>query len=298
MASRSHLRLELVALVSAVAAATPVGAVVAEQTSRPERPATAISEKGLDRWLAVARAGRRHLDHATFGSFVTPPILDDAALYPGVVAVGDGRRWDCSGTLVGNQLVLTAKHCGNPTSVSVGAIVNAPGAYVVAVVPPPILHSAADAMLLRLQEPLVPLTSYPIARDCSTRSGPPRKVDLVGFGLRWPSGAFGSGWRAYGRVSVDHFGCDGAQAPPSRAAPCQPDLEFALPASPSIPDTCPGDSGGPVIAATKRGPTVVGVTSRGITSNINCGRGGIYVRADVIAEWARGYGASVAACPF
>lgn len=53
-----------------------------------------------------------------------------------------------------------------------------------------------------------------------------------------------------------------------------------------MPDTCPGDSGGPLYLATDYGTFLAGVTSRGYDNNVyDCSEGGIYVRPDKLVAW-------------
>lgn len=53
-----------------------------------------------------------------------------------------------------------------------------------------------------------------------------------------------------------------------------------------MPDTCPGDSGGPLYLATDYGTFLAGVTSRGYDNNVyDCSEGGIYVRPDKLVRW-------------
>lgn len=55
-----------------------------------------------------------------------------------------------------------------------------------------------------------------------------------------------------------------------------------------MPDTCPGDSGGPMYLETAFGTFLVGITSRGYFANVyDCSEGGIYVRPDKITNWIR-----------
>jgi secreted trypsin-like serine protease len=53
-----------------------------------------------------------------------------------------------------------------------------------------------------------------------------------------------------------------------------------------MPDTCPGDSGGPLYVASDFGTFLAGVTSRGYDNNVyDCSEGGIYVRPDKVVDW-------------
>ncbi len=53
-----------------------------------------------------------------------------------------------------------------------------------------------------------------------------------------------------------------------------------------MPDTCPGDSGGPMYLANDYGTFLAGVTSRGYDNNVyDCSEGGIYVRPDKLVAW-------------
>lgn len=294
MASRWRLRSAVLGVIALVTACD----------SRPDRPppAAILPKSNMSAFERVSLAEppnflAKSRDLEPVGPLVVPGTIDQGGAFPGVVAVGGGGRWECTGTLVGPRLVLTAKHCSWATAVALGASVEQGQARPYLVQEPAVVHSRADVALLRLVDAVPDARPHPLASRCPSVFSRPWEAELVGFGYRFATGAGGTGLRSSGKVTIAGLSCATAQAPAFSRLPCMNDLEFALRADPLAPDTCKGDSGGPVLVRGHGRRVIVGVTSRHIAEGGGCGQGGIYVRADAISDWARRYGAEVVECP-
>ena len=195
-----------------------------------------------------------------------------AGEYPECVAVGsrftDGRIvWGASGVLIAPNLVLTAHHAlrMNPNVVAMDTVSVQSSGDVVGIarhewpqwaelLPQPSLN---DLAVLVLQQAVLHVAhaQLPDEREI-LHSGD--TVEIVGFGRRDRNDASGFGTQRKGVVTVTVL-YDG---------------EFAA-GGPGQPDTCIGDSGGPVYAVSRDGRTLVGITSRSVEPE-DCGTGGIY----------------------
>jgi secreted trypsin-like serine protease len=238
--------------------------------------------------LSVATIGGGAPAHA---NPVSAPIVGGtpvaAGAWPDVVAV-IGRFGICTGTVIAEDLVLTAAHCLDiaPYEVVAGQIdLRWPGgerraiewarAY-------PDWEERYDIAVLMLTQPLR-AAPRAVAQACTARdrlvTGTP--LQLVGFGLTTKSGT-GTNTRLHeATVAVIDGTCT---TDPACAAAVAPGGEFT--AGGHGTDACYGDSGGPVYIATAHGPALVGVVSRGLADTVYpCGEGGVYVRADKVVAW-------------
>ena len=229
-------------------------------------------------------------DLGTDTSEVYPGRPDSTDMFPEVVAVGNDNGWQCSGVLVSPVLAMTAAHCPPPSRIYVGPQVidtDAANIYTVNVDS----QRWGDIALLRIQAiEGRHLRFLPLATGCPERFGTPLIATLVGFGSAFPE-SIPDGLRGYGRTRLAEMTCAGS----TNRLPCNPAEEFALTASPGDSDTCEGDSGGPVLAAIRGNATIVGITSRSIDGSV-CGRGGIYVRGDLLQRDAARLGIGVVPC--
>ena len=224
---------------------------------QPIEPQQRIESSGAGRAVVLERDDRGFLD---------------------VVLVGSPVAFHCTGILIAPAAVLTAAHCAPAAVVGFGQRASRLLARVEVV--DSIRHPVLDVALLRLER-AVPLPVRP-RRLRVDRDDPTSVVRLVGFGvddIRHPT-SFGVKRRV--DAVANGWGCDRGRA---RSARCRPDAELLLTAVGGA-DTCRGDSGGPVLEPTPDGYRLMAITSRSTASGgAACGRGGIYVRVDVIDAW-------------
>lgn len=136
------------------------------------------------------------------------------------------------------------------------------------------------------------------------RNGPHKYfVRAVGYGLTATPTAMSAqptyGFRLYADIAVARAPCTARDG----AFGCEPGSELVAQGHPAHrpggerPDTCGGDSGGPIYAlvdgTNAKEFIVVGVTSRGIDAS--CGSGGVYglVAGDRVGAWLTHHGAKV-----
>jgi secreted trypsin-like serine protease len=139
-----------------------------------------------------------------------------------------------------------------------------------------------DVGIVMLEHPLA-AKPRAIAFECSTRNHliPGSMLDVVGFGLTTTAGVGDNTKMHQAKIAVTDGDCT---REPACATAVAPGGEFV--AGGHGTDACFGDSGGPVYINTANGPGLIGVVSRGIASyGQPCGDGGIYVRADQVADW-------------
>jgi hypothetical protein len=227
------------------------------------------------------------------GQRVTDPSFNDC------VAVGwmtaDGFDVECTGTLIGKDVVVTAGHCaenGSPTHVFVGNDTH--GAGTVIGIKSHVRHKdylgrpqwLNDIMILILDRPVIASEAKPRPIALSALMMQGTRVTVVGFGLT-ETGQIGVKHRASIKLVSPACGEDTDQI----TFGCHGGLEsVAVPAVPcGIEDTCSGDSGGPlyVLDGTTHNWCLAGITSRGLPAK-SCGNGGLYVRVDQYLKWIQG----------
>jgi len=196
--------------------------------------------------------------------------------------------FECSGVLVGADVVLTAGHCANPAigtldNVLIGAASLAhpedgETIAVTAIHEYPSSQTTIDITALELAHN-ASITPHPIATGWARLDVVnAAAVQIVGFGAIDSTGNTYVDALQEATTAITDFDC-------SQSAECyagaKPDGELG--AGGSGVDTCSGDSGGPLYLLTRYGTFVAGITSRGYTPE--CGTGGIYARPDKIVAW-------------
>lgn len=209
--------------------------------------------------------------------------------------VFQGQYVGCSGTLIANNVVLTAGHCvGGITHVILDSVDwYRDGGEIIEVektVEYPNSWRTYDIAVLKLKEK----TSIPprrIALDCLLdeylQDG--AEVAVVGFGSTSERGGGNNTALNEGITYVQDADCDQSYIDGIRSG-CNGSVSPGgeIGAGGNNVDACYGDSGGPLYLLTPEGEFLVGVTSRayaGVSSRYPCRDGGIYVRPDAVFDW-------------
>ena len=238
-------------------------------------------------WVSVATAGEP--DHGPISVVGGEPV--ESGDWPDAAALMFHDVFACSAVLIAPDVVLTAGHCfGSPYSLKkqvvldtndyeVGGIsINIAEQYVY---PDPL--RTFDIAVFVLEES-APVAHRPLLLDCLADDWLQEGLDVsvVGFGATDPDGVSRNQILHEARTTVRVPAC------PDGKYGCNPQVspDGELVAGGDGVDSCVGDSGGPLYAHTPKGIYLVGITSRAaLPAETACGGGGIYVRADAIADW-------------
>lgn len=208
--------------------------------------------------------------------------------WPDAVALVDGGVPFCSGTLIAEDLVLTAAHCvadGVTPQVRVDTLdgYSGPTTEVARVHIHPAWETTFDAAVLELQTPVRGVAPRPLVPGCArSELVDGARVTVAGFGIRGldfdaPDGdLYAADLQIASLECPTNEGCN---------AQVRPDGELIAAGRVGV-DSCYGDSGGPLYLRSSYGSFLAGVVSRATyTATADCGEGGIYVRADSLAGW-------------
>lgn len=210
---------------------------------------------------------------------------------------GGERRARCTGTLIDRDIVLTAAHCvcvQRPTNVFVGDNTastepSSRGLFYPIVETRAALHcgaegsdTAVDIAVVRLKNPVLGVAPLSYAADEIVDRATAFRV--VGFGATNEAGSDYDPQKQEAAVPALSTACD--RAGDSQKYGCQIGQEIVA-GQRRTPDTCTGDSGGPLLVSAKSdagspsapGFSIAGVTSRSVAGAATaCGDGGIYER--------------------
>lgn len=202
--------------------------------------------------------------------------------FPDCCAVGDFDSYFCSGTLIAPNLVVTARHCCEPTRVFLkGHDTSRPLQGEVIGVLRNIHHPTADIQVLVLERNSTVPPRH-IARADEVEGA--TECTLVGFGTIDLDGVQGYGLKRKVKLGITSLDCS-TTSEQSRFG-CNPEIEMVAGHRGLLRDSCRGDSGGPLYIEGDKGFCLLGATSRGAKdANHTCGDGGIYIRVDKFVDW-------------
>lgn len=214
--------------------------------------------------------------------------------FPDCVAVGNDRRFGCTGTLIAPNVVVSAGHCQTlATRVFFGNDIDKPGRTIA--VRDAFVHPKYDKPPRPDHNDLVVLvldrktTVTPRCIATTSQIDKAKEGRAVGFGNVDRNGSFGYGIKRQVDVPIASPSCSGKVGNKSDASfyGCAKSLEIVAGKQLLAMDSCTGDSGGPFYIA---GPSntwlLAGATSRASDDAFStCGDGGIYVRIDKYRQW-------------
>lgn len=212
--------------------------------------------------------------------------------FPDCVAVGDDDEYQCTGTLIAPNVVLSAGHCSTvATRVFFGSDVGKKGTEigVKKCVRHPMYRKGGkeNDLLVLVLDKKASVKPRRIATAAAINAATEGRA--VGFGSTNPNGDFGYGVKRQVDVPIVSPGCSGKVngEADSVAYGCDRLLEIVAGKQVLGRDSCKGDSGGPFyVADGKKGWLLAGATSRATAGAVDtCGDGGIYVRVDKYVSW-------------
>lgn len=224
-----------------------------------------------------------------------PPVVGGGPATPGdwpdTGALFVEDLFACTAVLIEPDLLLTAAHCmGGPflsKGVWLDTVDHASGGGVWVDVREGFEHpdpfNTFDLAVFVLEEP-APVAPRRLLLDCLVDDylAEGSEVTIVGFGATDEAGRQPTTKLNEARTTVQIPACDRSDRG------CNLDVapDGELIAGGDGVDSCSGDSGGPLYIHTPRGDFLAGITSRAaLPTDTPCGNGGIYVRADAVADW-------------
>lgn len=219
--------------------------------------------------------------------------------FPDCVAVGavpKGKKraeWQCTGTLIAPNVVVTACHCSesatrvhfgndvakNGTVIGVARAVRHPG-YEKS-------QEERDDLLVLVLEKKATVPPRVIADSASIDAATDGRA--VGFGNVDSTGSIGYGVKRMVDIPIASNACKGTlkgKGTDAKRYGCNRDVELVAGKPMLAKDSCSGDSGGPFYIPKGKNWLLAGATSRATTSAARtCGDGGIYLRLDKYREW-------------
>lgn len=198
--------------------------------------------------------------------------------YPSVGEVGTVSDFDCTGTLIAPQYVLTAAHCAEGVGQTGGRFRVGGQVYRTTRI---FIHpnyrpqrlgedSANDIAIYQLDRPVTGVTPSPLYRSAPTRG---QMLTLVGYGYG------GTGTRGHdGVYGIKRVG----NTPIDTVTPKLIKWRFD---NNSESNTAPGDSGGPLFLNVGGVNYIAGVTSGGERDNSGIGDRSFNTRVDAYLTW-------------
>jgi hypothetical protein len=212
------------------------------------------------------------------------------------VALTDASGTFCTGTLIAPQVVVTAAHC---VVMPDGSLADAAD---VVVVSDALVADSAPASRQHQAAALIPHEEYSAFAFSDDPDGLANDRDIALVLLASPvNDVMPADVMPLDQVDqvlqqgteciITGFGITSEQTPETGTlyiaeAPYirRSESEFIVGHN-GTPDSCYGDSGGPIYVDTAAGFFLVGATSRGVTSGDTCGTGGIYGLVPAFDDW-------------
>ncbi|WP_433796632.1 S1 family peptidase [Actinoplanes sp. CA-252034] len=180
----------------------------------------------------------------------------------------------CTGTLIKENWVVTAKHCATPRTVRVGSVDRTSGGTVVAV-RRAVDHPRIDVKLLQLA---TPVTHAP-ARIPVASGAVGTATRLIGWGQTCPDRGCGSTPRVANELDTSIVADD-------RCVGIDGAYEICTDNPRGVAGACYGDSGGPQVRLIDGRWALIGVTSRAGDNSPVCATGpSIYGDLPAIRAW-------------
>jgi hypothetical protein len=205
--------------------------------------------------------------------------------FPETVLIDPVVASRCSGVLVAPGVILTARHCTPVERVTFAVEVDTPAATYEIL--REILHPdrSVDAALLVL-DGLPPIS--PVIWRTGGEPPPEQGTVLRAPGFGQSRSGVESTKRLVASISIDAdgWGCPRSLARTYGCAPERDMVAFSAEKADGS-DTCPGDSGGPVLEPLGGEDwRLIAITSRAVRGSWEvCGEGGVYLRVDTISGW-------------